>query len=108
VRIASPNQIVPARAGFGKIHRHKRKDIQNAGHQTIPRLPGVTSRGESNPAYGDARICAFLGENEKALQYLEQAYRGKAFLMAFVRADPIFDGMKTEPRYQAVVKKMGL
>jgi len=28
--------------------------------------------------------------------------------MAFVRADPIFDGMKTKPRYQAVVKKMGL
>lgn len=63
---------------------------------------------EANPVatYGDARIYAFL--RKKALQYLEQAYRGKAFLMAFVRADPIFAGLKTEPRYQAVVKQMGL
>jgi len=63
---------------------------------------------EANPVatYGDARINAFL--REKALQYLEQAYRGKAFLMAFVKADPIFAGLKTEPRYQAVMKQTGL
>ncbi len=63
---------------------------------------------EANPVatYGDARINAFL--REKALQYLEQAYRGKAFLMAFVKADPIFAGLKTELRYQAVMKQTGL
>jgi DNA-binding winged helix-turn-helix (wHTH) protein/TolB-like protein/cytochrome c-type biogenesis protein CcmH/NrfG len=58
--------------------------------------------------YTQARIDAFTGYREHALQDLEQACRGRAFLLAFVKADPIFDALRGEPRYQAVVKNMGL
>ncbi len=43
-----------------------------------------------------------------ALNNLEKACQGRAFLAAFVKADPIFDSLRAEPRYQAILKKMGL
>jgi DNA-binding winged helix-turn-helix (wHTH) protein/tetratricopeptide (TPR) repeat protein len=58
--------------------------------------------------YAQARIQAFIGEKEKALEDLEQAFRERAFLLAFVKADPIFDGLRAEARYQGVIKNMGL
>jgi len=51
---------------------------------------------------------AFLGEKEKALDCLEKAYEGRGFLSAFVKADPVFDNLRSEPRYQAILKNMGL
>jgi hypothetical protein len=29
-------------------------------------------------------------------------------MMAWVKADPVFDDLRSEPRYQAILKKMGL
>ena len=63
---------------------------------------------ELNGEYGFASYQAFLGQKEKALDNLEKAFDKKAFLLAWVKADPIFDSLRSEPRYQAILKKMGL
>ncbi len=51
---------------------------------------------------------AFLGEKENALDNLERAYQDKAFLLTFVKADPVFDPIRNEPRYQEILRKMNL
>lgn len=58
--------------------------------------------------YNNAMLHIYLGEKEKALNNLERAYQGKAFLVPFVKADPVFDSLRGEPRYHAILKKMGL
>lgn len=58
--------------------------------------------------YTNAMLYTYLGEKEKALNNLERAYQGKAFLVPFVKADPIFDSLRGEPRYHAILEKMGL
>jgi DNA-binding winged helix-turn-helix (wHTH) protein/TolB-like protein/Flp pilus assembly protein TadD len=58
--------------------------------------------------YGNAMFYIYLGEKEKALNNLERACQERAFLAAFVKADPIFDPLRGEPRYQAILEKMGL
>ena len=63
---------------------------------------------ESQDGYVKATIYAFLGEREKALACLEKAHEGKGFLSAFVKVDPVFNSLRGEPRYQAVLKNMGL
>ena len=68
----------------------------------------MTLRNNQNTAFLGARIYAFLGDKEKALEHLERAYENRAFMLAWVKADPIFDSVRSEPRYQAVLKKMGL
>jgi DNA-binding winged helix-turn-helix (wHTH) protein/TolB-like protein len=64
--------------------------------------------GDASLPYGRARVYAFLGEKEKALDNLEEAHTAHAFMMAWVRADPGFDNLRAEPRYQAILKSMGL
>lgn len=58
--------------------------------------------------YQRAMGYAFLGEKEKVLDDLERAYQDKAFLLTFVKADPVFDPLRSEPRYQAILRKMNL
>jgi hypothetical protein len=59
-------------------------------------------------AYDVARLDALLGDKEQALARLEQSYENKDFLLPFVNADPIFDALRSEPRYQAVLRRMNL
>jgi hypothetical protein len=66
-----------------------------------------SQRNQNNP-YEAARIHAFLGDRQKALDNLEKAFENKAFLMAWVKADPVFDCLRAEPRYQAILRNMGL
>lgn len=51
---------------------------------------------------------ALLGEKEEALHWLEKAVERRPFLMALVGADPIFDDLRSEPRFQAVLRRMNL
>ena len=63
---------------------------------------------EMNFAYARAKTNAFLGDKAKALDNLEKAFEVKAFLMAWVKADPVFDSLRSEPRYRAILQKMQL
>ena len=49
-----------------------------------------------------------LGEKERALPWLEKSYENKDFLLPFVNVDPVFDDLRSEPRFQAVLSRMGL
>jgi DNA-binding winged helix-turn-helix (wHTH) protein/TolB-like protein len=64
--------------------------------------------GDASARYGQARIYAFLGDKPKALDRLERALEDRAFMMAWVKADPIFDNLHSEQRYQSILKRMGL
>jgi len=56
-----------------------------------------------------ATTYAFLGQKEKALDNLEQTFESRAtFVMPFVKVEPVFDGLRSEPRYQAILKKLDL
>ena len=58
--------------------------------------------------YHLARYYALLGDQQQALPWLEKAVENKVFLMSFVKADPIFDNLRSEPRYQEILRKMNL
>ncbi|MEP6901379.1 MAG: FlgO family outer membrane protein [Actinomycetota bacterium] len=68
----------------------------------------TASTTDVNVNYGNAKIYAFLGEKEKALDNLERALQGRAFAMVFVKADPVFDVLRDEPRFQDILRKMKL
>jgi DNA-binding winged helix-turn-helix (wHTH) protein/TolB-like protein len=58
--------------------------------------------------YSNAMTFAFLGENEKALYNLERAFENRAFLSAFIKADPVFDGLRQERSFKEILRKMDL
>ena len=51
---------------------------------------------------------AQLRRKEETLRYLEQAYEEHAPDMVRVQGFPDFDFVHSEPRYRAIIKKMGL
>ena len=63
---------------------------------------------DGNLCYLFARNYTFIGEREKALACLEKAFESRGFLSVFVKADPIFDDLRQESRYQAILRKMNL
>jgi len=60
------------------------------------------------PAYNLAEVYIGLGENDKAIDYLEKALEERSFFMALFRTDPVFDGIRSDPRVKALQEKTGL
>ncbi len=59
-------------------------------------------------SYQIARAHAMLGERQETLEWLEKACDNKNLMLAFVNADPVFDSLHTDPRFQGVLRRMGL
>jgi len=53
-----------------------------------------------------AAIYLGLGEKEKALDWLEKAYENQESACWLLKVDPIYDSMRNEPRFQALVQKV--
>ncbi len=49
-----------------------------------------------------------LGEREQALDWLEQAYEEHASALILLKITPAFDTLRSEPRFQALLEKVGL
>jgi Tfp pilus assembly protein PilF len=55
-----------------------------------------------------AFVYAQLGETDKVFEYLERAYEVRFWSLIFVKAYPFFLEYHSDPRFQALLKKMGL
>jgi hypothetical protein len=49
-----------------------------------------------------------LGKNEQTLGYLEKAIENRMVAIPMINNDPDFDSLRSEKRFQALIKKMGL
>ena len=77
------------------------------------RLLELSERNDNPPeAYtthdGLAILYTRLGEKEKALQALERAYQERQLHMTEVGIEPAFDSLRSEPRFQNVLRQVGL
>ena len=54
-----------------------------------------------------ARIHAALGENDTALDYLERVYADRSESVVWLKVDPSFDPLRKDPRFIALVKRVG-
>jgi len=70
----------------------------------------LITKDTKSPAYeyGNGRLYALLGEQASALDALEKGIDGNGFGAVFVKADPFFDSLRNEPRYQDILKRMNL
>jgi len=57
------------------------------------------------------RLAAFyfaLGEDDQGFMFLNKAYEEQDFMISLIKVDPLFDGIRLDPRYKALLKKMNL
>lgn len=48
-----------------------------------------------------------LGETDEALEYLEQAYRDRYASLIFLKVDPDFDILRSDPRFKNMLMRLG-
>ncbi|MGA7927608.1 MAG: winged helix-turn-helix domain-containing protein [Candidatus Sulfotelmatobacter sp.] len=59
-------------------------------------------------AYDLAQAVSYTGDTEEALKYLNEAFGKHDPSLINIQSEPIFDFIHSDPRYQALVRKIGL
>ena len=81
-----------------------RKDEARKLLQELLSTPG---HGQEIPG-GVAIVYLGLGENEKALEWLLKAYEKQPYWSADLKVDPLFDPLRSDPRFQALLRRLNL
>jgi tetratricopeptide (TPR) repeat protein len=58
--------------------------------------------------YSVARVHTGLGDKEQALDWLEKACEQRHGILAYLKVEPVFDPLRSEPRFIGLLRKMGL
>ena len=66
----------------------------------------VLSQQRYIPPYYFAMIHAAVGENDQALFWLQKAYADRSQVAVLLRIEPMFDSLRSEPRFQKIIADM--
>jgi tetratricopeptide (TPR) repeat protein len=55
-----------------------------------------------------AKIYIGLGDKDQAFAWLEKGYQQHDFWLSFLKGDPIFDSLRSDPRFPDLVRRIGL
>jgi serine/threonine-protein kinase len=74
--------------------------------QALRELEELAKQRYVSPA-NRATVYLGLGENEKALDWLEKAYEDRDPIFWWINGDQLYDSVRHEPRFQVLLKKVG-
>jgi serine/threonine protein kinase/tetratricopeptide (TPR) repeat protein len=60
------------------------------------------------PAYEMALAYTGLDDKERAFEWLQRAYEERSLRPDLMRIDPIYDNLRSDPRYQDLMRRVGL
>jgi serine/threonine protein kinase/Tfp pilus assembly protein PilF len=58
--------------------------------------------------YFFAGIHVGLGEDDRAMEYLEKSYEERSHWLIYLHIDPSMDGLRSNPRFQDLLRRVGL
>jgi serine/threonine-protein kinase len=74
----------------------------------LSHLDTERKQGQVVSHYDFAMIYAGLGDTDRAFAELDGAYAERTWAMLLLRADPTFDGLHADPRFERLLKRVGL
>ena len=96
-----PNSI----ASLG--HAYAVTGNKGAALKTIDELNVLAKHGDVSP-YQLAVVYVGLGEKDRAFESLEKAKVERSTLLTYLKMDPRFDSLRSDPRFQDLLRGMGL
>jgi eukaryotic-like serine/threonine-protein kinase len=66
------------------------------------------SGGKYVSSYDVAAICVGLGRQDQAVRWLQKAYEERASHFHHIGVEPIFDPLRSDPRFEELVRRIGL
>jgi tetratricopeptide (TPR) repeat protein len=58
------------------------------------------------PAYGIALIYVGLGETDHVFEWLQRAYDERSTSMAYLKVDPAWNDLRSDPRFAAIARSI--
>lgn len=82
--------------------------IRALAKQQLEKLNERMKRGEYVSAGEYVTVYTRLGDKEQAFAWLDKAVQERNGFVFEVRADPIYDKLRADPRFQSLLRKLGL
>ncbi len=94
---SSQSDLAYAYAKAGRIEELKKllEDLLSEAHDNL------------ELAVATASAYANLGDHDRAFEWLERAYEEHLAYLTSTNSDFVFDGIRSDPRFQALMKKLG-
>jgi len=58
--------------------------------------------------YDVAHVATMKGDRSLALDWLEKSYQHHDYWMLFINVDPEYDAIRSDPRFQAIIHRLGV
>jgi tetratricopeptide (TPR) repeat protein len=99
-------------SGDGALAKAEHQAFERGGEKAVEQLgvDDIQSRARKQyvSPYDIAEQYSYLGDKEQTMNFLEAAYRERAPWLVMLQREPIFDFLHSEPRYRALVERIGL
>ena len=103
IALSEGNVRMKATLGYAYAVTGRRSE----GQQIIDELQ-VQSKQKYVSAYFIAVIYSGLGEKDHAFAWLEKAYQERHPYLTLLKVEPVFDNLRSDPRYAELLRKVGL
>lgn len=95
----------PSVAALG--HAYAASNQRSEAQKVLRELDGAAQLRYVS-SYDRAVVLTGLGEHDRALEWLEKTYHEDVSLLAFLKVDSVFDGVRPDPRFRDLVRRIGL
>ena len=104
-------QKVLTRSGNPDLAAAIGKDYDKSGYLGVLKnwlegLQGLSKRAYVS-SYQIAQIYAVLEDKDHAISRLEQAFKERDGQLTYMKVDPVFDEIRSDPRFQDLVRRIG-
>ena len=96
----------PAMAALGFLYGKSGRPKDAA--KVLAEFEALAQSGRYASGYAIAVIHAGLGDRERALAALEDAYQERSHWLVWLKRDPRWDGIRDDARFEALVRRVGL
>ncbi len=94
-----------SKAGLGHVYAVTGKKSEA---RTVLDELTQASEQEYVPATSMALIYAGLGDKDQAFAWLDKAYEQRAFQLQWIKIEPRWDNLRSDPRFQDLLRRIGL
>jgi tetratricopeptide (TPR) repeat protein len=67
-----------------------------------------SAKSDYVPSVLVAGACVRVGDKESAFQWLEEGFEERDDLMINLKVEPVFDSIRSDPRYENLVRRVGI
>jgi serine/threonine-protein kinase len=101
MQLAGRTPLLVAMWGYANARAGHKAEAESA-------MKELQSRSGNYSALFLARIHAALGDNDEAIRLLQQVYDDRSESIVWLKVDSTFDTLRSDPRFQELLKKVGL